>query len=313
MATALPVTTQWLRAGVVASPQSVDRRNARINGYVVAQLGPFKTPGRGEFTHESLTRIVALMKEARGGLKIRFGHPTLSEDGLAKFLGRGKSPRLDGDLVRADLHFDRTAFTTPHGDLATYVMDLVESDSDAVSSSLVVKADQMIQRDRSGKVLVDEDGDPLPPIWLPTELHASDVVEVGDAVDGFLSADGLPDHAVRAGTELLDQAFAGQSREVVQARCLKWLDRYLDLRFEQSRRLCIENVETYAESFERDRAPDEMPREAFREGVIERLDRYLDLHCGSHESAITDPEAEEVESHRKRIETMGLTVAGFNS
>jgi hypothetical protein len=218
----------------IGAPQAVDRKNAVIKGYVVAQLGPFKTPGRGEFTRQSLETIVALMRQESKGLKVRYTHPTLSEDGLGKYLGRSKAARLDRDRVRADLHFDKSAFKTPNGDLATYVMDLAESDPDAISSSLALQADELDQRDEKGRLLVDDDGEPLAPIWIPTKLHASDIVEVGDAVDSLLSADGLPDQVVRAASQLLDQQFPTDSPDVIRARCVAWLDRYLGWRFPQA-------------------------------------------------------------------------------
>src|SRR6185437_11194621 len=108
------------------------------------------------------------------------------------------------------------------------------SDPEALSSSLVLKSDMEYRLDKQGRPLKDDDGNELPPLWRPTQLHASDVVDQGDAVDGFLSTSGvdsLPDAAVRRGTELLDKQFAGQPRETIKARCLAWLDKYLNLRF----------------------------------------------------------------------------------
>lgn len=231
----MPVTPQMLRAGASGPPIGVDREQNVIRGYVVAQEGPFKTPGRGEFDRDGLRSIVRLMNASRLGVKSRFAHPTLSDDGLGKFLGRAKNARMDTNRVRADLWLDETSFDTPSGNLGKYVLDLAESDSEALSSSLVIDADQEYRRDKNGRPLENEKGEPLLPLWRPLAVFASDIVDEGDAVDGLLSVGALPDAAVREGAALLDRAFAGQSREVVKARALSWLNRYLDFRFGCSR------------------------------------------------------------------------------
>ncbi len=239
--------TAWLRADLRGRPIGVDRDAKVINGFVVAQEGPFKSEGRGEFDKNALSAIVGLMAGSAAGLKSRFTHPTMSADGLGKFLGRARNGRLDQvtvlrdgapvtlACVRADLHLSETAFRTPSGDLGTYVMDLAESDPDALSSSLVLQREEEYRRNADGTLLCDDAGEPLPPLWRPTRLHASDVVDTGDAVDGFLaaglSAENLPDAAHRKGAELLNQVLAGMDRREVRTRCLAWLDRYLDLRF----------------------------------------------------------------------------------
>jgi hypothetical protein len=245
MARSIPARPEWLRAGVVGRPVGVDRENKVLRGYVVAQAGPFKTDGRGEFDLASLAKIVELANAAPLGLKSRFTHPDMSSDGLGKFLGRSQRFSLstaktpdgrDVPAVRADLHFDPSASKTPHGDLADYVMSLAESDPDALSSSLVCKTDQEHRLNPDGTRQCGEDGEPLPPLWRPTRLHAADIVDTGEAVDGILSAldvDGLPLGALWRGAELLDQVFAGQPPEAVRARCLAWLDRYLARRGER--------------------------------------------------------------------------------
>ncbi len=234
----LPETSEWLRVDTRGAI-GVDRELNIIRGFVVAQEGPFKSE-RGEFDVKSLRQIVKLMKADRAGLKSRFTHPSLSDDGLGKFLGRGKNPQfvtLQNGLaaVRADLHLSPTSFDTPSGNLGKYVLDLAESDPDALSSSLVLQVDEEVRLDRKGKPLLDDNGEMLPPLWRPTDIHAIDVVDTGDAVDGFLSAqlsaDGLPDDVVRQACGLLSKQFAGCSREVVQARVEKWLGRYLDMQF----------------------------------------------------------------------------------
>ncbi len=238
----MPASPQWLRAGgVSARPGKVDRQAGIIHGYCVAQLGVFKDR-RGEFDEKGLKQIAAMMNLAPKGTKSRFTHPTLSEDGLGKYLGRSRDARVEGDKVRADLHLSPTSRNTPSGDLGGYVMDLAESDPGAFGSSLVLKPREEMRLAKDGRPVTDTDGEPLPSLWYPEEIHASDVVEEGDAVhDGFLSVPGelravllrgeLPDDFVRQGSALLDSVFAGQDRGVVAARVSAWLERYLTLRY----------------------------------------------------------------------------------
>ena len=226
---------EWLDARTMGKPVGVDRDNKIIRGYVVAELGAFKTPGRGQFTQESLNKIVSLYGQNPQGIKSRFTHPSLSSDGLGSYLGRSKGAFLDGNKVRADLHLADSAFKSPKGDLGSYVMDLAEEDSDALSSSLVLKTKYIQILDEKGRPKTDDEGQLISPIWMPEALHASDVVDTGDAVNGFLShgidAGELPDGLVRMASQGLDQLFAGASREVVQARASAFLQRYLDGRY----------------------------------------------------------------------------------
>jgi hypothetical protein len=241
-----------------AKPEGIDRKENVLRGYVLAQAGPFKSEGRGEFDAAALQAIVKLGNAAPRGLKSRLGHPTMSEDGVGKFLGRARDLRLSRaqdartgamvQAVRGDLHFDPTAADTPHGNLSKYVMDLAESDAGAISSSLVLQADDEIRLKKDGTAQTDADGNPLPPLWRPTALHASDIVDTGDAVDSLLSPQELSqalnvgltpelarllrfDNVARLSAQLLDGMFPSDGRDEVRQRCLAWLDRYLENRF----------------------------------------------------------------------------------
>ena len=167
----------------------VDRENNVLVGYVVAQLGPFKTEGRGAFNRASLSAIVGMMNEEPEGVRSRFGHESFLDDQPGKFLGRVKDARIANNRteVRADLHFNKAAFDSPSGNLAGYVMDLVERDPGALSSSLVLQTDFIEQITKDGKAMRDDDGEPLPPIWMPTMIAGSDIVNIGEAVDDILS------------------------------------------------------------------------------------------------------------------------------
>jgi len=237
---------EWLRADTKGAIIGVDREREIISGYIVAQEGPFKSDGRGEFDRDSLKAIVNLMKAAPNGLKSRFTHPDLSNDGLGKFLGRAKRPRLDKisaresygeqkdneiSVVRADLYLNSSAHKAPAGDLAEYVMSLAETDPDAMSSSLVLTVDQEFRIDKKGRPATDDQGNELPPLWRPLQLHASDIVDTGDAVDGLLSMDGLPDEIVRKASAMLDQQFAGEEPQFIRQRLIAYVDRYLARQF----------------------------------------------------------------------------------
>lgn len=244
---------EWLKVSAAGSV-GVDREKNVIRGAILAEEGTFKDR-RGVFDRQAIRRSVKLASEKQAGLKSRFTHPGLSSDGLGKFLGRIKNHRTDTVLRetgkdasgktllqerlvhRGDIHIDKTALEQgPDGGkaLGVYVMDLAESDSDALGMSLVLKPDQQPQLDNKGRPLKDDKGEDLPPLWMPLELHACDCVDDGDATHSMLSADilaGLPDAIVRQGCELLDAQFGGQEREAVKARLSAFVDRYLNLRF----------------------------------------------------------------------------------
>lgn len=245
MKRAMPAVPTKLRAGLPAAARvaGVDRDRGVIRGYVAAQLGAFKSDGRGEFDRPSLEEIVRLWPAA--GLKVRFSHPSESSDGLGKYLGRAKDPYLgtatvdrDGvstqvPAVRADLYLDPTSRRTPSGDLGGYILDLAASDPGAISSSLVLTRDEEYRVNPDGTPQLSATGDPLPPLWRPKRLFASDIVEEGDAVDGLIDSTGgryTRDYLSR-GEAILNALFAGQPAGVVKARCLAYLGRYLSRRY----------------------------------------------------------------------------------
>lgn len=249
----MPAEPEWVRAETLSAldipKNGVDRENAVIRGYVVAQEGPHKD-AEGDFDQLSLQQMADIINAKPNGIKSRFTHPSISGDGLGKFLGRSKNARVEPATVvsewddktssvlvlRADLHFDKTALDTPPNGgkpLGEYVMALCESDPAALSSSVVIplkglKKEYRINEDGTRKK--DESGKPLPPLWRLSKLYASDIVDTGAAVEGLLSLD-LPDSAVRQGCDILDRVFGGQPADVTKSRALAWLNRYIKLRY----------------------------------------------------------------------------------
>lgn len=244
----------WLRADLKANVGKVDREKGIIHGVILAEEMTFKDK-RGEFDRSSIRKVVALAKERPSGLKSRFTHPSLSSDGLGKFLGRfhdvrsdivlreagkdanGRQLTREVQVARGDLYIDKTAMEPgPDGGkaLGVYIMDLAESDSDAFGTSLVLQSDKQAKLDAKGRPLVDEHGEELPPLWMPTALHACDCVDDGDATNSFLSADilaNLPDAIVRQGCELLDKQFDGKDRQFIESHLSAFVNRYLSHRF----------------------------------------------------------------------------------
>jgi len=119
-----------------------DRGAGLISGFAVITRG--EALGHGFWVdQEFLAQVNQQMIDAGdAGIKSRFTHHGLSADGLGSYLGRVKNPRLDGDILRADLHFAKSAHETPDGDLASYTMDLVAEDPDALGASIVFQRDR---------------------------------------------------------------------------------------------------------------------------------------------------------------------------
>lgn len=183
------------RADVVRSGNvKIDRDSAVINGFAVVTKGVTKD-SRGEFDDISLDSVVELGNKVKTGVKSRFGHPNMSSTALGTFLGRVRNFRRDGDIVRADLHIDKTAFETPDGDLAGYVLNLAESDPEMFGASMVIYWDE---EKREG---LDANGNELPPFIRVTNLFSVDVVDDPAANNGLF---GMPffSESVRPSAEM---------------------------------------------------------------------------------------------------------------
>jgi hypothetical protein len=254
----LPAETDWLRLPPVRERViGVDREKGIVRGFVVAEEGPFQSEGRGEFDRAALKTITRLMREEEHGLKMRLGHPGMSDDGLSRFLGRARDPfrdviqrQKDGEtieveVVRADLHISPVAMKQQADgggiSIGEHVMLRAETDPASFEASLVLEIEEELRLDAKGRPLKDDAGNDLPPLWRPRRLHAVDAVDDGDAVrGGFLSVlqevrqlspRQLLARAPQAAAEFLDQLFPGAGREVVEARCQAWLEKYLTRRF----------------------------------------------------------------------------------
>ncbi len=255
-----PSNREMLRAGTGGRPVKVDRAAGALRGYVVAQLGVFKDD-RGEFNAEALAMIERMGNESKLGLKSRLNHASMCEDGVGNYLGRSKdfflssATRPDGTsvpAVRADLIFDQTALDTPPNGggkpLGAYVMDLAESDPEAISSSLVLSVRREFKLNADGTRQKDAaTGEDLPPLWFPEKLYGSDIVDTGAAVDGLLSVDGLRDEPLRRGVAMLDEMFPDLSREQLGERLTGFVTRYLNHRFGEVEPAAVNAVAEAAE------------------------------------------------------------------
>lgn len=217
-----PIKFKMLRATAPARPTSVDLGKKVISGYVVAEVGPFKS-GRGAFDLDSLNQIVKLMLAAPDGIKVRYGHPDgTTAQTLDSFIGWARNPRLDGELVRADLHLSEVSFLAAAGSVSRgeYLMTRAQLEPASLGSSLELDADIYYELDSRGLPLLDQNGELLPPIWMPTIIVASDIVDDGDAVHGGLLSRSQTDtmDAVRESARKRLAAALGQQNEDQKVR-----------------------------------------------------------------------------------------------
>ncbi|MCH8851202.1 MAG: hypothetical protein IID41_00955 [Planctomycetes bacterium] len=119
------------------------------------------------------------------GIKSRFTHPSMSGDGLGRFLGRVKNGRTVGNQAVADLHLSELAHSTPDGDLAEFVMDMAAKEPDMFGTSIVFMPNESAElafvadnQDRQGRFVSPDrqNAQNLPHARL-LELHADDVVD----------------------------------------------------------------------------------------------------------------------------------------
>ncbi len=135
--------------------------------------------GHGIWIDSTFLNQVKDSINAGPGVKVRFTHPSLSDDGLGKFLGRATNATTDGHAVRADIHLSQTARTTPDGNLADYILDMAELHPDACGVSIVFVPDLQAQAEFQAANPISPDPDNvsnLPHARL-SKLEAADMVD----------------------------------------------------------------------------------------------------------------------------------------
>jgi hypothetical protein len=263
----------------------VDREKGVIRGFAVMTKG-FVNDARGwEIDEITLDQVIQAGNHLTIGLKSRFGHPMMSSEALGTFLGRVRNFGKEGDVVRADLYFDESAYKTPDGDLATYVMDLAENDPEAFGASVVLlEYDLEEQFEADGKTpKKDANGNPLPERLRVAKLSSVDVVDEPAANEGFFGKF-FPDNVkLSAGlAEFLDRFI--QNPEAVE-KAGAFLRRYQNIRVDENKKenepMDLKSLRLEALKTERPDLADALQKEAktagSQDGVTSERKRVLGI------------------------------------
>ena len=218
----LPDTDHFRTSTAHAMPEAlrVDRKKNVIFGASLMQLGDVNDERPWTVDLETLEQAEEFANQSNAGLKARFTHPNMSNDGMGSYLGRWKNVTIDGDKLRGDLHLADSAFNSPSGDLASYVMDLAEEDPEAFGVSLASRIDSKAMESLEAK-------DKRTPIRFAA-LRAADVVDEPAATRGGLFNAEKVDLRVLPfqATMLLDAYFGDAEPAVVVGRVNSFLEKY---------------------------------------------------------------------------------------
>lgn len=125
------MSTATLRASA-----RVDRVNNIIYGAALLKIGKVRDARGWTISSRTLNQVFNYSSQSVDGVKARFDHPEAGKSSLGSYLGQWRNFRIDGIVLRADLHFAQAAFKSPHGDLATYLMDRAEDAPDSFGVSI---------------------------------------------------------------------------------------------------------------------------------------------------------------------------------
>ena len=161
---------------------NIDRELGIIQGVTIAQIGEARGH-EGFIDRTFLLQIVDNAASKTAGIKARFGHPNMCSSALGTYLGRFKNYSYSGDQVKADLHLDETAKSTPSGDLYTYVLDMAGKNPDMFGASIAFETAESVflEENVNGEKVERE-------YFRLKELRATDIVDEPAATDGLFSA-----------------------------------------------------------------------------------------------------------------------------
>lgn len=146
---AAPSVSSEARCSVLSSTAAfegadlaVDRDKGQIRGVTVIAEGEAR--GHGFFIDRRMLEQVsdAINSTPGRGLKSRFGHPNILQDGIGTFIGRLSNARVNDGKVSADLTLADSAKQAPSGDLNSYVLSLAEDDPSAAGMSISFEHEQ---------------------------------------------------------------------------------------------------------------------------------------------------------------------------
>jgi len=164
------------------APSSISKEEGFIKGITVCQTGEAK--GHNIYLDDSfISEVVNLGNQNSKGVKARFGHPNICSTALGTYLGRYKNFRKEDNKAIADLYLDKSAKSSPKGNLYDYVFDLAENNPDMFGASIAFKAG------KSFKKLSTENNKEVEKEYATIQLlYATDFVDNPAATDGLFSA-----------------------------------------------------------------------------------------------------------------------------
>lgn len=158
-----PAARARLRASPLrASPLSFDKLARTIHGCSAIAVGP--ALGHGMLVDRRTCELVVGLGAASPlqGIKCRFTHPDMCNDGLGSLVGHAFQWRLDDSdsemaKARCDLVIAQSAKLSPKGDLAAYVMKLAEESPEDFAMSIVFSGPSNWKLDDGSEVATDDD------------------------------------------------------------------------------------------------------------------------------------------------------------
>lgn len=234
-------TIRRFRSAPVAMEFASSKINAEagiIEDVVMIQEGEAK----GHEVHidsEFITKLVAYDQAQYGdrGVKVRFGHPSASDETMGKqmgFMRNVRTRRHQGKMQAiADLHLLTSADSSPNTpNMREWVLSMAAEAPDFIMSSIVFMGSGFYQKKKNGHkqpVASRYEMDPdLGPVYIEfdpengAEHYYTDLVEQGAATENMFSNKVNPDFFVSRVHEWLDfhpeiLDFAKQNPEKVQA------------------------------------------------------------------------------------------------
>jgi hypothetical protein len=216
------------------APARVDREGGVIYGAAIIQAGDLNAGDPRPFTidNETLQQVMRFGSASRTGIKARFTHPNMSNDGMGSYLGRWTNFRIDGDTVRADLHIADAAYTSPQGDLGNYVMDLAEQDPESFGVSVAMRYDEQKLTEFEDARYRESDNDKRKKMRWPMRFAAMKAADVVDSPAAtrtglFSLTEADPRNLPAQATALLDAYFSDAPAAAIRERINGFLNRYL--------------------------------------------------------------------------------------